>query len=120
MAGPYPSDQGNPAGAIPVYITSGSGGSTSSVAGPAETGVSLDDVVVGTTASVIVAAGALKGWATIQNSSATQAVYISFNTPTSSSFALQPGSAITLQFGPKNALNGLASAAGAIVNVIGY
>jgi hypothetical protein len=121
MAGPYPNDQGNPAGAIPVYVTSGSGGSTSQVAGASATGVSVDGAAVSNTASgAVIPAGTFKSWATIENTSATAIVYVSFNTATTSSFSIQPGAALTLAFGPKNALNGIASAAGATISAIGY
>jgi hypothetical protein len=113
----FPNAQNNDAAAIPVRVTSGGG----SGGGGAEAGVSLDNVAVGTSSAQVIAAATFKGWATIQNISATAIVYLSFNTPaTTSAFTLQPGSAITLAFGPTNALYGIASAANAKIAAVGY
>ena len=116
----YPNDQSNGAGAIPVWLASGSGGNTSSVAGPAETGVSASGTV-GTSSAPLLTAAQFKGWVTILNTHATQILYISFNaSATTSDFAIQPGAALTLYFGPKNALNGIGSGAGTTWAAIGY
>ena len=115
----YPNDQGNPAGAIPVYITTGSG-SGGGVSGPAKAGVSAKGTV-GTTSAAIVAAGQFAGWVTIQNTHASQTLYVSFNAPaTTTDIAIQAGAALTLAFGPTNALNGIGSGAGTTFAMVGY
>jgi hypothetical protein len=120
MPGPYPNDQGNPAGAIPVYITAGSGGGGGGLSGPAKAGVSTKGTV-GTTSAAIIAAGAFTGWCTIQNTSATNTLFVSFTAPaTATDIAILPGAGLTLPFGPTNALNGIGSAAGTTFAVIGY
>lgn len=117
MPGPYPSDQGQPAGAIPVYITSGAAGTT----GPKNIQLgSSSNGVVGTTSTPIVAANTYKGWVTVQNTSATNILYVSFNAASTADFAIAPGGALTLPFGPTNILYGLGSAAGTGYAVIGY
>ncbi|MDR6421292.1 hypothetical protein J2801_003580 [Paraburkholderia phenoliruptrix] len=115
----YPNDQGNPAGAIPVYITSGSG-SSGGVAGPSKAGVSSSNSV-GTTSAPLIAAGTYKGWVTVQNTHTSQILYVSFGaTATTSDFAIAPGAALSLPFGPTNALNGVGSGAGTTFAVVGY
>jgi hypothetical protein len=114
----YPNDQGNAAGAIPVWITSGSG--SGGVAGPSKAGVSASNSV-GTTSAQLIAAGAYKGWVTVQNTHATQTLYVSFGaTATTADFAIAPGAALSLPFGPTNALNGIGSGAGTTFAVVGY
>jgi hypothetical protein len=117
----YPNDQGNDAGAIPVRMVSGGGnGSSITTAGPAEAGVSTSGTV-GTTSGTIVAAGAYKGWVTIQNTHASNVLYVSFKAAaTATDFAIYPNSALTLPFGPTNALSGLGSGAGTTFATIGY
>jgi len=116
----YPNDQGNPAGAIPVYITSGSGGSGGGLAGPAKAGVSVKGAA-GTTSTAIIAAGAFAGWVTIQNTHASQTLFVSFTAPaTATDIAILPGAGLTLPFGPTNALNGIGSAAGTTFAAVGY
>jgi hypothetical protein len=112
----FPNAQNNDAAAIPVRVTSGGG----SGGGGAEAGASLAAIAVGTSSGLLIAAGTFKGWVTIQNTHATAIVYLSFNaTATTGDFALQPGSAITLAFGPTNDLHAIGSAA-ATVAAVGY
>ena len=116
----YPNDQSNGAGAIPVWLASGSGSGSSTVAGPAEAGASASGSI-GTTSAVIVAAATFKGWVTIQNTHASQILYVSFGaTAATSDFAIYPGAALTLPFGPTNALHGIGSGAATTYSVIGY
>lgn len=115
----YPNDQGNPAGAIPVYITSGSGGG-GGVGGPSKAGVSVKGSV-GTTSAAIIAAGQFAGWVTVQNTHATNTLFVSFTAPaTATDIAILPGAALTLTFGPTNALNGIGSAAATTFAAVGY
>lgn len=104
---------------IPVVLSSGGGGS-STVSGPAEAGASLTGTV-GTASAAIIAAGAYKGWATVQNTHAANTLYVTFGaTATTADFAIAPGAALSLPFGPTNALNGIGSGAGTTFSVIGY
>lgn len=113
----YPNDQQNPAGAIPVWITSGGGGGGPT--GPAVIGVSANGTV-GATSATLIAAGQYSGWVTIQNTG-TGTLYISFNaTATTAGIAILAGAAMTLPFGPTNALTGIGSAAGVTWAAIGY
>ena len=115
----YPNDQGNPAGAIPVYITTGSG-SGGGVSGPAKAGVSTKGTL-GATSAAIITAGQFVGWVTVQNTHATYTLFVSFTAPaTATDIAIQPGASLTLPFGPTNALNGFGSATGTTWAVIGY
>lgn len=103
---------GNP---LPVYVTSAPSGSGSTITGLSATGT------VGTTSAAVIAAGAYKGWATVQNTHASNMLYVSFGaTATVADFAIAPGAALTLPFGPTNALNGIGSAAGTTFAVVGY
>lgn len=114
----FPNAQNNPAGAIPVWITAGQSGTT----GPtnAQAGKSANGTV-GTASAVIVAAGTYTGWITVQNTHATQILYISFNaTATTSDLAIAPGAAMTLPFGPTNALTGIGSGAATSFAIVGY
>ncbi|WP_027798259.1 hypothetical protein [Paraburkholderia dilworthii] len=117
----FPNAQDNDAAAIPVRITAGSGDSSPiTSAGPAEAGVSASGTV-GTTSAQLVAAGAYKGWLTVQNTHASNTLYASFGaTATTSDFAIAPGAALTLPFGPTNALSGVGSGAGTSFAVVGY
>lgn len=125
MPGPYPSDQGNPAGAIPVYVTSGPGGGgagTLTVQNAPQAGVSAPSGTVGTTSGVILAAGALKGCCCIQNTSSNgNTLFIAFGrAATATDFAIAAGGSIFLHFGPTNTVNGLGSAAATSYAIIGY
>lgn len=113
----FPNAQNLAAGAIPVWITAGQSGTT----GPtnAQAGASASGAV-GTASAQIVAAGTYKGWVTIQNTHATNILYVSFNSATIGDFAIVPGGALTLAFGPTNTLNGIGSGAGTTFAVIGY
>lgn len=100
---------------VPVYVTSAPSGAGSTI-----TGASLKGSV-GTTSAAIVAAGAYAGWVTVQNTSASNTLFVSFTAPaTATDFAIAPGAALTLPFGPSNALNGVGSAAGTTFAVVGY
>ncbi|MET3232270.1 UNVERIFIED_ORG: hypothetical protein ABIC54_004475 [Burkholderia sp. 1263] len=114
----FPNAQNNPAGAIPVWITAGQSGTT----GPtnAQAGVSTKGTV-GTTSAAIIAAGQFTGWVTVQNTHASQTLYVSFTAPaTTTDIAIQAGAALTLAFGPTNALNGIGSGAGTTFAAVGY
>lgn len=114
----FPNAQNLAAGAIPVWITAGQSGTT----GPtnAQAGASASGAV-GTASAQIIAAGAYKGWVTIQNTSAANTLYVSFNaTATASDFAITAGAALTLAFGPTNALAGIGSAAGTTFAAVGF
>jgi hypothetical protein len=116
----YPNDQGNPAGAIPVYITAGGGSGGGGLSGPAEAGVSANGTV-GTTSATLIPAGHYTGWMTIQNTGATGTLFISFKATTATTdLAIQPGAAMTFPFGPTNALTGIGSAAGVTWAAVGY
>jgi hypothetical protein len=126
MAGPYPSDQGSPAGAIPVYITSGSGGSgsagTLTVQNAPQAGISAPSGTAGTASSVILPAATLKGCCCIQNTSANgETLYIAFGrAATTADFAIADGGSIFLHFGPTNDVYGLGSDATTTYAIIGY
>lgn len=114
----FPNAQNLAAGAIPVWITAGQSGTT----GPtnAQAGKSASGTV-GATSAAIVAAGAYTGWVTVQNTHATQILYISFSaTATTADLAIAPGAAMTLPFGPTNALSGIGSGAATSFAVVGY
>lgn len=114
----FPNAQNLAAGAIPVWITAGQSGTT----GPtnAQAGKSVSGNVGATSAGLIVA-GSFAGWLTIQNTHATQTLYVSFNAPaTASDFAIASGAALTLPFGPTNTLNGIGSGAATTFAVVGY
>lgn len=107
----YPNDQGNAASAIPVYTVSN--------AAAMKTGVSSNSTV-GTTSAVLVPASTYKSWVTIQNTSASNTLRISFTNPaTATDFGIGPGGAMTLPFGVSNAIYGLGSAAGTTYALIG-
>ncbi|WP_175785401.1 hypothetical protein [Burkholderia ambifaria] len=119
---PIPPPPQNPSTGVPYVeiVGSGGGGSPASVTGPAEAGISGSGSV-GTSSAQIIAAGAYKGWVTVQNTHASNTLYVSFGaTATTSGFAIAPGAALTLPFGPTNALNGIGSAAGTTFAVVGY
>ncbi|WP_035939430.1 hypothetical protein [Caballeronia glathei] len=90
------------------------------MAGPAKAGVSAKGTV-GTTSAAIIAAGAFAGWVTVQNTSPANTLFVSFTAPaTATDIAILPGAALTLPFGPTNALNGIGSAAGTTFAAVGY
>jgi hypothetical protein len=100
---------------MPVYVTSAPSGSGSTIAGVSVKGT------VGTTSAEIIAAGAFVGWMTVQNTHASNTLFVSFTTPaTATDIAILPGAGLTLPFGPTNALNGIGSAAGTTFAVVGY
>jgi hypothetical protein len=105
---------------VSIAGSGGGGGGTIPTSGSPETGSSASGTV-GAASAVIIAAGAYKGLVTVQNTSAANTLYISFNAAaTTSDFAIAPGAAMTLTFGPTNALAGLGSAAGTTFALIGY
>lgn len=87
----------------------------------ARAGISAPASSVGVASAQIIAAGAYLGSVTIQNTHATQTLYVSFNTPAlTTDFAIAPaGAALTLPFGPTNALYGIGSGAATTFAVIG-
>jgi hypothetical protein len=89
--------------------------------GSVQTGISQAGLV-GATSAQIIAGGAFTAWVTIQNTHASQILYLSFAATASATngIALAPGASITLPFGPRNALNGIGSAASTTFAVIGY
>lgn len=91
------------------------------VANSSQTGISQSGFV-GTTSAQVVAAGAFSSWVTIQNTHASQILYLSFavTATTTNGIALNPGAFLTLPFGPKNALNGIGSGASTTFSVVGY
>jgi hypothetical protein len=114
---PQAVDANNP---MPVTLSSGGGAGGGGLAGPAEAGVSVKGTA-GTTSAAIIAAGAFKGWVTIQNTHASQTLFVSFTAPaTATDIAILPGAGLTLPFGPTNALNGIGSAAGTTFAAVGY
>jgi hypothetical protein len=95
-------------------VTPASGGSA-----VAPTGVSGRGAV-GTSSTAIVAAGAWKVGGTIQNTHATNTLYVAFGaSATTNDFAIAPGAALSLSFGPANAINALGSATGTTYATIG-
>lgn len=113
---PQAADANNP---MPVTLSSGGGGGGPT--GPSVNGISQSGLI-GTTSGQIIAAGAYVGWVTVQNTHASQILYVTFGATatTTASFPIQPGAALTLPFGPKNALNGIGSGANTTFTVIGY
>lgn len=75
---------------------------------------------IGASSGELIAAGTYANWLTIQNTHATQNLFITFGaTATSADFKLPAGAALTLPFGVANALNGIGSGAGTTYSVIG-
>jgi hypothetical protein len=76
---------------------------------------------VGTTSFQLVASGTFTSSLTIQNTHASQTLYVGFATTVSPSngFMLIPGASLTLPFGPTNALNGVGSGSNTSFIVIG-
>lgn len=108
----YPNDQGNSAGAIPVYMA---GSPVSAL----KTGISINGSV-GTTSAAIIPAGTFSQWATVQNTHATQTLRISFNNPaTANDIGIGPGQGFTLPFGFSGALYGLGSGAATTYAIVG-
>jgi hypothetical protein len=109
--------------AVPVKIVSGDGGGSGgglTTSGPAVAGVSANGTV-GTTSTTLVPAGHYTGWVTIENTSTTGTLFVSFKaTTTTTDFAIAPGAAMTFPFGPTNALTGIGSAAGVTWSAVGY
>jgi len=69
---------------------------------------------------VIVPAGTFVNEMTIQNTHASQTLSITFTSPaTSADFTIQPGAALTMKFGPTNALYGIGSGAATTFACIG-
>ncbi len=87
MAGPYPNDQGNPAGAIPVYVTSGGGSPLV---------VDASDAIAATTPTDWLPANPTRRYLFIQCQ--TSGVTLAFN-PTGSPAGLDTLGSITLQPG---------------------
>lgn len=85
------------------------------------TGVSLKGSV-GTSVSQLLAPASFKNWLTIQNTHASQSLAISFvaSVAVGSDFTLAPGAALTLPYGPLNALYGIGSGAGTTFAIIGF
>lgn len=109
----YPNDQGNPAGAIPVYLASPAAGAKTL----SDSHSSVDNAAP----AVIIPGGTYNGWATVQNTHATQTLYIGFsNSLTSAGVAIAPGLAFTFPFGLANSLYGLGSGAGTTFAIVGY
>lgn len=81
-------------------------------------GVSANGTVA-TTSGVLLTAGMFGSCFTIQNTSATQNISISFNTATPNDIKIIPGGSYVSTIGNTNALNAIASAAGATYAVIG-
>lgn len=96
----------------------GPSGSSASMTGA---GISQSGFV-GTNSFQIVAAGTFSSTLTIQNTHATQTLYVGFAPTVSSTngFMLAPGAFLTLPFGPTNALNGLGSGSNTTFSVIGH
>lgn len=96
-----------------------SGGTTAPPA--VRAGISAPANSVGGASATIIAAGTFLDSVTIQNTHATQTLYVSFNTPAlTTDFAIGPaGAALTLPFGPTNALYGIGSGAATTFAVIG-
>ena len=89
-------------------------------AGVSKTGFSANGTV-GITTGVLIAAGAFTTQFTLQNTSATQNIFISFAAggATANDFKLAPGASYISTTGNANALNAIASAAGATYAVVG-
>lgn len=94
-----------------------SGGTVAPVATRA--GVSVNGSV-GAASAAIIAAGAFDGEVTIQNTHASQTLSVSFTNPaTTSDFTIAAGAALTMHFGPTNALYGIGSGASTTFAAIG-
>ncbi len=118
----------NNATGIPVrYVDNGdetwspqvstSGGSIPPVA--ARAGVTLSGSI-GASSGEIIPAGTFDGEVTLQNTHASQTLSISFNTPAlTTDFTIAAGAALTLRFGPTNALYGIGSGAATTFSAIG-
>jgi len=104
----------------PFPVTLSSGGAGGGPAGPSVSGASVSNSVDATSAEII-AAGTYKGWVTLQNTHASNTLYVSFGaTATINDFAILPGAALTLPFGPTNALQGIGSQNATTFAHIGY
>lgn len=75
---------------------------------------------VGNASAQIIAAGTFTQSVTIENTHAAQTLSVSFNNPaTAADFTIQPGAALTLPFGPTNALFAIGSAAATTFALVG-
>lgn len=121
----YPSSLGNTImGVVLVDPVSGepvtpagtvSGGGSNSPAG-----LSVNNSV-GTTSAVIVTANQFPRWVTIQNTHASNTLYVSFNAAaTTSDFQIAPGASLTLPSGFSNGIRAVGSAAGTTYAIIGF
>lgn len=76
---------------------------------------------VGTTSATIVTAAQFPHWLTIQNTSASAILYITFAaTATTSAFAIAPGASLTIPTGVSNAIQGIGSTASTTFALVGY
>lgn len=76
---------------------------------------------VGTTSTAIITPGQFSEWVTIQNTHASNSLYLSFNTPcTASDFKLASGASISIPFGPTTPVYALGSAASTTYALIGH
>lgn len=75
-----------------------------------KTGVDVTGTVT-TGSTTLITAGTFTGIVNFQNKSATETIYVTFTTTaTSANFGVGPGGVLTLQFGPTNNLQGIATA----------
>jgi hypothetical protein len=88
---------------------------------PTGAGISASGTV-GTTSATLATAAQFPHQLTIQNTSTSLTLYVSFNTTTTAAngFAIGPGAALTLNGGLASAITALGSAAGVTYNLIGY
>lgn len=89
-----------------------------SVAGASKTLISSNSNV-GAASTIIVPAGTYASWVTIQNTHASQTLYIGAVAASTSDFKILPGAAITLPFGVANAIYGWGSGAATTFALIG-
>lgn len=84
------------------------------------TGISAASCSGGVASASLIAAGVYSSSVTIINTHATQTLYVSFNTPaTTSDFPIAPKAALTIPFGPSNTLYAIGSGAATTCAIIG-
>jgi hypothetical protein len=106
---PFPNNQSNAGGAIPVYLAG------------QRTGGNATGSVDNTGTQQVIAAGVYSGWVTITNTHATNAMNISFTNPaTVNDQPIPPGGSFTFPFGLKNALYGIGNGGTATFSTIGW
>lgn len=89
--------------------------------GSVPTGISVNGTV-NTTSVTLLTAGQIPHWVAIQNTDTNGTLYVSYNTPatTTNSFAIAPNTTLVIPSGTTNALYAIGSATNVTYDIIGY